>query len=957
MREGDAAGGAALTPAVRAAVEEARARPPKFASLSNLAPASRAELRAAPMPHLEPVRLPRAPAPRNGVPPPPGTSGRPVGNLHMSQLFLPGVFERIERWTRDASAAMRRVASGEPARPPPTLIVPQTDFQPWARGVIWDCRTPTRCVPVVPSTRDTPDVCGMRINRARLRALAAELGWGDHDLLGQAGEGGLESRSGCSLDMVLSFHHLGAIEHFGAANKIISGDVAKGLVVGPFGLPPFAPTRALPRNVVFQTRSRVLADKSVEDYEKPRVTTNSSDGEGGVGSDGRPMAVNEAVPLDERAIVLPTVRQFGRGAAVVDEAGAEDGLHAELYVCDLSSAFRFTAIQVLDWWEHVFLWIDLRTGEVGYFVDPSGAFGGSYMPQRFERITMLAAAGARTRQDEFDAAHPYPPGTRAWQAERAERQARGELPAGPEQLRPAHVHMYIDDAGGSALNDSVPVPPRLAAMPLGADTVVANGGTPCATDSRASVHLRLAIELFEWLGFIVEVSKTECGDTVISLGFRVSVASRRIDCPSGKQRVLLRDLQLLRAAATAPAHCVDQASTERLTGRLANLAHALPELAPFLVGGYAVASARLPPGRSGARRRLGEVRLRVGSRCYRAVLELCDVSSDVLGRNDGIALAAAASFAALDDTGTLTTVSDASGEDGAGGFAFHADAPGLVWLLAESWPADVRAALAEAASRRADRHDGAPACSMPLAEAFVPFALGAMVQSERPVSAAVSVVDCAPASCALSAGTSAGAQLRALVRAARRNVRHWLAVAVPREMNQDADTLSHPARWREVAESAQAAGLSVRRLGADTGGTPVPAELWDELRSAMSLPMGREAARWAEQGELQPVPRRVAAGRRRCFQPRPPAARGPERRGAGRPVGAFGTRPAPTRALGLQVIITSARPPTSSPPRIGAPRRIRASRRPRRPCGGRSPSPSARQRRSGPTAAGPPSPA
>ena len=59
---------------------------------------------------------------------------------------------------------------------------------------------------------------------------------------------------------------------------------------------------------------------------------------------------------------------------------------------------------------------------------------------------------------------------------------------------------------------------------------------------------------------------------------------------------------------------------------------------------------------------------------------------------------------------------------------------------------------------------------MPLAEAFVPFALGAMVQSERPVSAAVSVVDCAPASCALSAGTSAGAQLRALVRAARRNV-------------------------------------------------------------------------------------------------------------------------------------------------------------------------------------------
>ena len=46
----------------------------------------------------------------------------------------------------------------------------------------------------------------------------------------------------------------------------------------------------------------------------------------------------------------------------------------------------------------------------------------------------------------------------------------------------------------------------------------------------------------------------------------------------------------------------------------------------------------------------------------------------------------------------------------------------------------------------------------------------------------------------LSAGTSGGAQLRSLVKAVRGGVRQWLGVAVPRELNVDADTLSRPAR-------------------------------------------------------------------------------------------------------------------------------------------------------------------
>ena len=64
-------------------------------------------------------------------------------------------------------------------------------------------------------------------------------------------------------------------------------------------------------------------------------------------------------------------------------------------------------------------------------IDPSGMFGGAYMPQRFQGITTLGIALGRKRQREFDAEHPYPEGVRRWQAQRAELQQAGELPSEP----------------------------------------------------------------------------------------------------------------------------------------------------------------------------------------------------------------------------------------------------------------------------------------------------------------------------------------------------------------------------------------------------------------------------------------------------------------------------------------------------------------------------------------------
>ena len=155
--------------------------------------------------------------------------------------------------------------------------------------------------------------------------------------------------------------------------------------------------------------------------------------------------------------------------------------------------------------------------------------------------------------------------------------------------------------------------------------------------------------------------------------------------------------------------------------------------------------------------------------------------------------------------------------------------------------------MAFAAEPRAERlsAQGGSACSMPLAELFVPWALAAAVTDTARVAvrAVISVVDCAPAAAVLSAATSRGAQMRSLVCAARRDFHQWLAAAVPRELNTDADILSHPSRWAEVSAAAASTGLTVVRVR-------TPERCWQALRAAIALPMGREAAGWREAGEL-----------------------------------------------------------------------------------------------------------
>eukprot|EP00965_Chrysotila_dentata_P110515 3651825-Pleurochrysis_carterae.AAC.1 len=102
-------------------------------------------------------------------------------------------------------------------------------MQPWARGVVWDCADPGRCVPVRRSTRHTRFPGERQLNREALREAAAKLGWHDEDIIGQAGEGRVEARAECELATVLASHHRGLCEQSAAAAAAVAADTAVGL--------------------------------------------------------------------------------------------------------------------------------------------------------------------------------------------------------------------------------------------------------------------------------------------------------------------------------------------------------------------------------------------------------------------------------------------------------------------------------------------------------------------------------------------------------------------------------------------------------------------------------------------------------------------------------------------------------------------------------------------------------
>lgn len=191
---------------------------------------------------------------------------------------------------------------------------------------------------------------------------------------------------------------------------------------------------------------------------------------------------------------------------------------------------------------------------------------------------------------------------------------------------------------------------------------------------------------------------------------------------------------------------------------------------------------------------------------------------DVARDDVGVSMAPASSFTPPSTAGVLLTVTDAShaaDDDGVGGFAFWADDPGTVFILSEPWPPLLKAALAQAATKRTSRAaDGpaVPALSMPAGEVTASVALATAVAARHHVEATIAITDCAPAAVAFTSLCSRSAQIHSLLGFARSFCPRWLGVHIPREWNTDADRLSHPSLAAMVIADAVAAGLNVQRV-------------------------------------------------------------------------------------------------------------------------------------------------
>ena len=882
---GEIAWGDALHPVIRSAIEQARSEPPGFASFRKLEPMA-AEARwsaVMPAPHVTPAefdaerpsdawtveeagsdderasvwpsgaarpRRPRA-VPMPGAPPRPISYEQIWRRVPEDGGRRTG-YEMILEWAAKAESASHCIARGDDYDDPGTLVVPSDLKEGWARPWLLDTRDPSDVLPVRRSSRRTVFDGVRQADRAAFRAAGERNDWYrvDPDIMGQVGEGGLESRSFAGRYSVFQFHHAGYRHHFEEANAVNAKEYRASWLLGPFRLPPFEPMRSLPHNVVMQMKQKLDSSNTLYSAPSPRVTTD--------GSAFDVDAINGGVQAQNRTIVMPTAQSHASGAGITDAiVRRQSQFRAEQYVNDLSSAYRFLLLARSCWYEQCsYLAIVLvdplgrRLVLVGWFVDPRLCFGGAYGPNRFERSARLKRAEVRRRQVTFDAAHPLPAGVRQVLSERRSLQEGGLLPAGSEQTQLGYLQVFIDDESGSTANDPVAMPadvnttdghaPRFVDVMAFLAATAAMGARAAQPGTRVVAHCCIAIDTALQLGLEVASGKTACGDAIVVLGLRSDVARDRLDCPPAKAKIMTAELLVMREQALTAAP-IDRMMAERNVGRLCNVSQVDPTVLFLIHVGYALVHAATQPTASSPRRRQRWLHLRRGGATAIQLVALVDNSVSSLAEARGVPLVTAPAFPPRGTPGTLVTITDASGEDGAGGFAFLAGRPREVWIVHAPWPADVRRALARSAMPHAARQQSAPeqVMSMPAGELFVPWAVAEAVRaSGQVVARTIAVMDCKPAVFALSSGKSKAPLLRSILGAARSVMEQWLGVHVRREFNTDADLLSHPPTAATVVDRARAAGLTVhvldghRSVEGDEGG--FPQQCWQLLREWMA---------------------------------------------------------------------------------------------------------------------------
>ena len=883
--QGEIGWGAELHPTIREAVERARNEPPSFASFRKLEPMPAAHRWAAPIPtpHDTPAECStdkpsaswtveeggadderaaswpdgaRRP-PRPNAVPMPGAPPRPIAYEQIWRRVPEDGHRRtgydmIVEWAAKAHEASRRLCQGDDYDDPGTLVVPNSLKEEWARPWLLDTRDAGDVLPVRRSSRHTQFDGVRQADRGEFRAAGERNGWCevDPDIMAQQGEGGIESRSFAGRYSVFEFHHAGFRHHFELANEVNAKEYGESWLLGPFAMPPFEPMRSLPHNVVMQLKQKIDDESNLYTKLGARVTTD--------GSAFDADSINASVQRQDRTTVMPTAQSHASGAGITDAiVRRQSPFRAEQYVNDLSSAYRFLLMARTCWHEQcsylVIVLVDpagRRRVLMGWFVDPRLYFGGSYGPNRFERVARLKRAEVRRRQRAFDEAQPLPPGVLRVLAERSELQAAGLLPAGADQVTLGYLQVFIDDESGATANDPVSMPadvnvsdsaaPRFIDVAAILRDTASLGARPSRQSTRVVAHCCIAIDAALALGLQVAQGKSVCGDGIVVLGLRTDVCADRLDCPPAKAAVMTAELGVMREQATNGSP-VDRAMVERNVGRLCNISQVDPSVLFLIHVGYALINAATRPTAQSPRRRQRWLHLKRGGSTAIKLVAMVDNSVASLAEARGVPLVTAPAFPSRTAAGTLVTITDASGEDGAGGFAFMAGKPKEVWVVHAPWPADVRAALARSAMPHALRQQSAPApvMSMPAGELFVPWAVTEAVRDAgQTVLRTVAVMDCKPAVFALSAGKSKAPLLRSILGAARASIEQWLGVHVTRDYNTDADLLSHPATVHEVVARAVDAGLEVHEVGCtsdaadDTGG--FPQRCWQTLRAGIA---------------------------------------------------------------------------------------------------------------------------
>jgi hypothetical protein len=279
---------------------------------------------------------------------------------------------------------------------------------------------------------------------------------------------------------------------------------------------------------------------------------------------------------------------------------------------------------------------------------------------------------------------------------------------------------------------------------------------------------------------------------------------------------------IIHQAGLAAKARVALARARTLVGRLVNLSQVSPELASVLSGGYkATAPISSQPTEPVVRR------MALASPAHVGWTELLSTAGGLLSTNEGVSTAPQLRFPGRREAGVFTSTTDASGNDGVGGYVFVAGWPDTIVIVSELWPVDVQSAKDEDGLPIAER-TGRPTFSMPAAELFgalaVPRAAAAALGVQP--TAVYAIGNCQPAIGVINRASSGCSQMHAIVTGSRSWCAQWLAVHVPREANVDADRLSHPHLAAAVEADARRAGLTVVRaafLAAD----------WEALRAAI----------------------------------------------------------------------------------------------------------------------------